>query len=407
MNTNINVEGFNNLSPEVQQSAELIRKGYLLEEWRPGRYYRKETGFVENLDFIEVSRSGKVRYSFNKIERTIHYRDGQYPKVTTTVNMKRGYYLAHVLLCSTYYKIPDKLGYVVHHKNGNKNDFSLTNLEFVTNSFNTLGENRAEYSIDNVLVGLNNEEIIKIIYTKNLTTNKKYDITKRVSSKDPSYLGIKNWVIFREDCFNKVFKELKIDFKELIRTDWVYIFSKKLNDYYISKFGIVKTMRSGRTPYFTLGSKKDNNYYSLSLLDRVNDCTENNEFIHRIVYKIFICKNEEEIEKFNKSLVDHIDTNPENNNYNNLRLVDNKENMLNELTMRKKTKPIKCINGEGKIVYFSSRRSAGLYFGVNPQRICDLIDSGEEFCGFTNFTDLEENLLLKYRNNLIDLDFLK
>lgn len=59
---------------------------------------------------------------------------------------------------------------------------------------------------------------------------------------------------------------------------------------------------------------------------RINLCGEG---VHRIVGKLFIPNPE------NKSEIDHIDTNPLNNNVENLRWVTPKENMNNPLTKEK------------------------------------------------------------------------
>ena len=70
--------------------------------------------------------------------------------------------------------------------------------------------------------------------------------------------------------------------------------------------------------------------------------TKNNEYknlcVHKLVAKAFISNPE------NKPCVDHIDTNIENNNVDNLRWVTHKENNNNVNTLKKKKRKVLCVD---------------------------------------------------------------
>ena len=95
-----------------------------------------------------ITRSGKIftRHR-NKYLRTT---GKDYQSVTLRHNGKKKYFLVHILVARAYLKNPDELP-VVNHKDGNKLNNRVENLEWITYSGNTFHSKKAihkKYSKD-------------------------------------------------------------------------------------------------------------------------------------------------------------------------------------------------------------------------------------------------------------------
>lgn len=92
-------------------------------------------GGKEN-NYYQVDRMGNV---FNKDghQMTLFKSNNGYLRVKLSVGCKRGMYLVHRLVASTYVNNPH--GYpIVNHKNSVRDDNTADNLEWATNSMNQL-----------------------------------------------------------------------------------------------------------------------------------------------------------------------------------------------------------------------------------------------------------------------------
>ena len=97
------------------------------ENWKPVEGFEK---------LYEVSDKGRVRTTRGLVLKT-HPQNSGYLQITFTLNGKRTKYLVHRLVALHFISNPEDKKYV-NHKNGDKLDNSVENLEWVTNSENIL-----------------------------------------------------------------------------------------------------------------------------------------------------------------------------------------------------------------------------------------------------------------------------
>ena len=95
------------------------------ETWKPVKEFEK---------LYEVSDKGRIRNSRGKILKTYRNNSG-YHCIKFTVNNQRTHHLLHRLIASTFLT-PDIHQVEVNHINENKDDNTLTNLEWCTRSHN-------------------------------------------------------------------------------------------------------------------------------------------------------------------------------------------------------------------------------------------------------------------------------
>ena len=91
-------------------------------------------------------------------------------------------------------------------------------------------------------------------------------------------------------------------------------------------------------------------------------------FIHRLVYELFSGDTDKLTEK---DYIDHLDTDPQNNNLRNLKRVNQKENMNNHITVNKLSKPVLkySLNGEF-LEEFPSLTKACESIGLDRENNC-------------------------------------
>lgn len=98
------------------------------------------------------------------------------------------------------------------------------------------------------------------------------------------------------------------------------------NLYSVSNFGKIKSLKNN----IILNPDISTGYARVCLY---GDNYKKRLFVHRLVAEAFVPNVE------NKPLIDHIDTNPFNNVFTNLRWCTQKENIKNPITIKNKSKP--------------------------------------------------------------------
>ena len=117
---------------------------------------------------------------------------------------------------------------------------------------------------------------------------------------------------------------------------------KEFDSYMISNKGriLIKNYRGTKhkrilKPY---GVGPERNYQQIELTD--NNGNRSKQLIHRLVAEAFIPNPQ------GKKEIDHIDTNPDNNNVENLRWVTHEENMNNPITKERILNHLEKLNGK-------------------------------------------------------------
>ena len=98
----------------------------------------------------EISKEGVIRdkRKGNRVVKSTPTYDG-YLKTSLVINGKRYFFYTHRLVAMTYLDNPNRFS-VVNHKDGNKNNFSIDNLEWVSHSENNFHANRNYLSNTNL-----------------------------------------------------------------------------------------------------------------------------------------------------------------------------------------------------------------------------------------------------------------
>ena len=392
MNTNINVEGFNNLSPEIQQSAELIRKGYLLEEWRNAVYYDRENQLVVLPD-IEASRSGIIRRQSNGHVFSQNLNFEKYYYISFSIEKNKCIIKpVHSILMATFVgKRPEK-NMIIDHIDRNRQNNSISNLRYVSVKDNAL--NRSNRKLENIII-INSLNTV-LFSREDSSKNEWRNITNRT-------INSSNWLKFTESAYNYI-NRFNINLSSL---NWKLMEEFNDNYHYISEEGIIKNTSYERV-FYTLGRNGGSNY------KMIENSLGKDFLVHRLVAKYFI-NNGREIDE--NLVVDHIDTNIFNNRAENLRIVSQSENMKNVNTILKSSRPVKLSTTltEGEISYFSSTKLAGKFLNIasasltkwiNKKRTCTRPDilfldiwSKEDFDNYKNgYIFISDNLQSPYIN---------
>lgn len=110
-----------------------------MEKWKEipglnGRYLASDLGRIKSIDSVVSCHKSHYRKQPGKILKPYEGKNG-YEKVTVFIDGKRKYTTVHRLVASAFIPNPKKKEQV-NHKNGNRSDNRLCNLEWCTMSEN-------------------------------------------------------------------------------------------------------------------------------------------------------------------------------------------------------------------------------------------------------------------------------
>lgn len=124
----------------------------------------------------EVSTSGKIYSTVGTRKELIgKINKSGYREVLLTINKKRIYKLVHRLIAESFIKNPNNLR-TVNHKNGNKLDNCVDNLEWMTDSQNL--KHARDNNLLNLKLSKKDIELIKSEDGSHRFLAKKYNISK-------------------------------------------------------------------------------------------------------------------------------------------------------------------------------------------------------------------------------------
>ena len=342
------------------------------------KYYKSKTGVTDTYNEIEVNCAlGKFRYKDSKKEISIAYCQA-YPEILPTIKGKQIHLKVHVaILSSSSPKLPMTGGFVVDHKDRDKQNFKLSNLRFVTISENNKNISPRQTSKIGILV-TNNK--IKYIYKNNKDErfSDKFEQFKRNKSFDKA-------LSMTEYTYNQITKkDINLSIIDILdNISWTKIDN---SNYEISNLGVARR-KFTYGYHYTIGTLYNTGYLCLTIKSRPTK----SKSIQSLVVKYFINGGKD----YSLDLqVDHIDTNPLNNRVENLRLVTGKENMNNLITKKKKYVPIKCIyKGEKK--YFKNRLDCSKFLLVSRESVRNWINktSTPSNPNYSNFEKVTEDEL--------------
>jgi hypothetical protein len=263
-------------------------------------------------------------------------------------NFKRKGYLLHRLVYCTYNNLPLNSNIIIDHIDQNKTNNNLSNLRILSKSENS--KNRIKKS------QITHNPIMQ--YDKDNKFIEAHHSLSKISKKlhyDPK--TIKKILNLNILCKNGFF------WKQNIVTDENYICVKVDGEYYpnykVNKNGDIINKYNKKLKF------SKHNYYNTIQLSKHNK--PHQKLVHRVVYESF----NSNIDLNQKTHINHIDKNKQNNNLENLEVVNHKQNITYSCG-----KKIAQLSNNGQIIkIFDSIREAAKYLkkpsGALISRVCN------------------------------------
>lgn len=331
------------------------------------------------------SKTGQIRN--DKSRRILKPTNEKYPRIhLIDDNGNKKCCFIHRLIALTYIPNPDNKPFV-NHIDHNTYNFSIANLEWVTNSENI----KKSIEIGGKIYGKKGIEVLQY------DINGKYMTTYPTISSVYENTGISDRLVRRSLKDNKgiIIKGSKVKerngkyvcfkYNEYQRSrdgeEWRdLIYNNIATNYEVSNLGRIKN--------------KKNNYIKTN---KINGCYEsiNLHFggriktmrVHRLVALVFIPNPD------NKNYVDHIDEDKLNNNKNNLRWVTIKENTNYSIKNRKK---------RGDNFSHQHRRIIQITWDSNPKIVAEYNSIKEAEEQFSNCKSKQIASVCSYYNDILN-----
>jgi hypothetical protein len=307
--------------------------------------------------------------------------EGGYKKISLcNDNSKRSSYRIHRLMAYSFLGLKDVDKLVVNHKNGIKFDNRIENLEIVTSQENCI---HGLYELKSRVCG-KSKSVCK--YNKN---NKL--ITIFSSAKDAA----ENCGVHPNTMSNHLKKHAgkiyygfiwRYQYEDVIhkKPDCEFKVLKKYPHYEIYEDGTIWSnyKRSNRP----LAQQDKDGYKTVDLTENDGNYTC---FVHRLVAKAFLENHE------NKKIVDHIDSNPNNNHVFNLRWSTQSDNMLHAHkngNKKSETKPVYSVDKYNMLQEYPSQTQASKILGCKKQSISKALKNGTKSCDCLWFYDIFKDI---------------
>jgi hypothetical protein len=232
-------------------------------------------------------------------------------------NTTKHFYI-HILVAKTF--IPNNSNKeTVNHRNTEKHDNRVINLEWASHSEQNYKENKKTYTS-------RGKSVIQYDLEGNFI--KKWDkITD--AAKELNIIQSNICCAASEKTKTSggfIWKYCEEDKKDFIGEIWKKI-SNEYDNYFVSNFGRIKV--KGRNPHY--GTLMKDGYYRTNLINKIQG-TRKKFRVHRLVCQAFLPNPD------NKPMVNHLDENRSNNKLENLEWVTNRENVNHSLDLNGRIK---------------------------------------------------------------------
>lgn len=316
-----------------------------------------DTEFVplkEGIDSVfhgkyEINKLGQIKtLKTNKITSVYYNRHGKIPVKSFRVGNRKESYPVHLLVAKTFL-IKEEGKPEVDHINRDTLDFRLINLRWVSRKENL--ENRKPLQSNKYIIYQkldDNGDLIEELSSSEIKSSKMNYINKSIIDNKKAYgFFWKRIDLELEDYIKKHNLDLTKEVFIQIPGDP----SKRQ----ISSNGII--LEYGWI--YSIGWGDIGGYRKTSI-------NKHPKYIHRLVYDLFSGD-----KLASSDYIDHIDTDPQNNCLNNLKKVNQGENMNNPITVSKFSKPVLKYSLDGEFLEeFPSLAKACEGMGLRRENNC-------------------------------------
>ena len=311
-----------------------------------------------------------------------------YNSLGLRINGKRKTYLIHRIVAITYIPNPNNLP-VVNHKNGDRLDNKVENLEWSTQKHNAQHAIRTGLK-DCTKQPQNTRIVLQYDKEGNLLKewNSAAEIRRFYGIHNSSICAVCNGKKKTAGGFHWEYKPNHINLKN-------YKLIPGLEHYLINDQGKVYSLRYGKN----LRPSKGNNGYECVTLRNKLDGKRKRWFVHVLVMLAFVGESPSE-----KYIVNHINSIKNDNRFVNLEYCTFSENNLHSFKrggMKKYLKPVSMMRNS-EITNFNSIAEASEYAGLSRYRIGRMCLSEVPFDGCAWKYEINPHLNLKLEDLRID-----
>lgn len=317
-----------------------------------------------------INKNGQIKTLKTKKFLKFHKNKKGYPTVGIDLdNGSRTSLQIHRLVAFTFLMNPNRTVYnIVNHKNHDREDFRLKNLEFTTPADNSNMSNgnslgRSDNSLINYIA--TDPESGKEVFKINIKDAKGFDI-RVVRSSISGKFKYKGYIWKQDKSSVKDARNKMINLIGFSGNMKDYMWEKhwKYDDIYVCKEGYI---RKGNR---LVGGLDDKNYIVISSL-KVNGKRIYTR-AHRVLMEQWIGRDLGKDE-----VIDHIDGCPYNNNISNLRLTNAKGNINNPVTVNNRTRKLVLVDRFGDVILYGNSKKICefVYDDENKLSCCDLVKS--------------------------------